>query len=81
MWPFVTRINAESFSVGVLVFSWLVTFVSAMQLIFFKCPRCHEYFSMKGFVFRAFTTKCANCGLRKWSSAEPEAAASASASQ
>jgi endogenous inhibitor of DNA gyrase (YacG/DUF329 family) len=62
--------GAQLFPVLALVSCWLLTFVSAMQVILFHCPRCNERFSMKSLVFRPFSATCVHCGLQKWAAGD-----------
>ena len=62
--------KAEPFAIGTIVAVWLLMLISGAQLVFFHCPRCNEYFLMKGIVFRLFAAKCANCGLQKWAASD-----------
>lgn len=42
---------------------------SSMTLSYFKCPQCGKPFIIKeSGGYNGFTSKCLNCGLRKWSS-------------
>ena len=56
-------------SVAVL---WFVAFVVvAMIHAFYRCPRCHRFFHVRGMFGNWFASKCMNCGL-ELSRLEPE---------
>ena len=53
------------FVVGVFV-----VLCAAIYLVKFKCPRCHNSFVLNGAYGNVLTSKCLNCGLRAYASAE-----------
>lgn len=46
--------------VGAALILW-VALVMAHQ--FYRCPRCHRFFHVRGVYGNAFASKCLNCGL------------------
>jgi hypothetical protein len=66
VWIFGKASNIPIFAGGAVGFAWLGLFLSfAERLRRWHCPRCHRPFlsRWKG----VFTSRCANCGLPKYS--------------
>jgi hypothetical protein len=46
---------------------WMLSFiVTYFRLLYFKCPRCHEWFFRTFFWRNPFAQRCVHCGLPKW---------------
>lgn len=42
---------------------WVITlFLSVLKLSLVRCPRCHEYFHLQGFI-PLYLRRCLHCGL------------------
>jgi hypothetical protein len=50
-----------------LIVAWLTAFAAAMTHLYsFRCPRCGQWFFIKGATNRPLARACVNCGLPKW---------------
>src|SRR5215469_9727894 len=59
---------AEYLVAALLVACFIAFLVTGIRLQTFRCPRCSERFSMRGFSqYSVFARKCRHCGLKKFS--------------
>ncbi len=59
-----------------LIMAWLTAFAVAMTWLFsFRCPRCGQWFFIKGVTNSPLAGACVNCGLSKWALEDPAAPA------
>ena len=61
---------SHSTTIIVFLIAWLAGLYYAWKFSNWICPRCNDYYFMKGYWINPHRKKCINCGLRKWSSEE-----------
>ncbi len=55
---------------------WITTGLLILRVLLWRCPRCHEVFSMSGrwFGWTPLTRACVHCGLPKFANEDPNPA-------
>ena len=53
----------------------ILVVVTAFRFIYWKCPRCHDFYMIKRpwYSLVRRSNKCVNCGLSKYAATDPDA--------